>query len=248
MPISSGEAANVEAAAATDSCTNWPAVIAAVVFVRLALVGSAMALPPAHTISLSALALEKRRGNTMRRSAGDGKYELPLVRAAGASIATDCGYPRVPRERDVRSGAGMGSVTMKLNHRRSSSVCISLRVWCTDLQAVARGMVPLRVSDAVILRVLNGRIGGGLDPDQPSSHLGQHHFHATSLYHDAQPREPQGLQETRPRKNTYARLVPLAHVDACSRTNRSLGILEWRRQHRRYYRLCHCSTERKRPR
>lgn len=82
-----------DAAAATDCCTNWPAVGATVVFVAFAFVACAMTLPcPDQTRSPSVLALDSRRGKTMSRSPGDGRYELALL-AAGASIGM-CGHPR----------------------------------------------------------------------------------------------------------------------------------------------------------
>ena len=68
-------------AAATDSCANLPAIVAVVPLVRLAIVGSAMTLPPERIMSPNSLALPKRRGKTMRRSAGDGKNEVMLVNA-----------------------------------------------------------------------------------------------------------------------------------------------------------------------
>lgn len=91
--MSSCDAARPDATATTDCCTNCPAVVATVLFDKLALVGSAITLPPFHTRSLSELALEKRRGNTMSRSAGEGRYELAFVRAARASIASSLRMP-----------------------------------------------------------------------------------------------------------------------------------------------------------
>jgi hypothetical protein len=52
----------------------------------------------------------------MRRSAGEGRNELLLLGAAGASIATACGYPRITGERDVREGAGGRLLATKLGH------------------------------------------------------------------------------------------------------------------------------------
>jgi hypothetical protein len=106
MPTSSCEADTLEAAAATDSCTNCP-VIAAVVFVMLALVGSAMTLPPDQTRSPREPALERSRGKTMMRSTAEGRYEEELAVATGASIATACGYPRVNCARVMLGGVGV---------------------------------------------------------------------------------------------------------------------------------------------
>lgn len=86
--VISSVAPTVEAAAATDSCTKLPAVAVMVLLVTLANVGSAIALPPERMRSPRELAFERSLGTTMRRSAGDGRYELTFVRAdEGASTA-----------------------------------------------------------------------------------------------------------------------------------------------------------------
>ena len=69
-----------------DSCTNPEPVVVMVLFVMLA-VGSAITLPPERIMSPRELALEKRRGNAMSKSAGDGKKEVALADAPGVSIA-----------------------------------------------------------------------------------------------------------------------------------------------------------------
>ena len=69
-----------------DSCTNPEPVVVMVLFVILA-VGSAIALPPERIMSPRELALEKRRGNAMSKSAGDGKNEVAFADAPGVSIA-----------------------------------------------------------------------------------------------------------------------------------------------------------------
>ena len=88
MVISSGDVASkASATAATDACTNCPLEVVMVLLETLAKVGSAMTLPPERIMSPSELALEKRRGNTIRRSAGEGRKEVTLERAEEASIS-----------------------------------------------------------------------------------------------------------------------------------------------------------------
>jgi hypothetical protein len=91
-----------KAAAAMDSCTNPELVVVMVLLVRLA-VGSAITLPPERIRSPRELALEKRRGRAMSKSAGDGKNEVALADAPGVSIVGGCGYPRIGRQADIRS-------------------------------------------------------------------------------------------------------------------------------------------------
>jgi hypothetical protein len=72
----------VEAAATTDSCANFAAVVVMVLLVKFA-VGSAITLPPERMRSPSELALENRRGKAMNKSAGDGRNEVALANAPG---------------------------------------------------------------------------------------------------------------------------------------------------------------------
>jgi hypothetical protein len=81
------------AAAAADSWTNFPDVVAKVLFVAFARVGWAMTLPGARTLSrrpsrCSAQldAREKKRGTAITRSAGNGRKELVLVRGCCCSM------------------------------------------------------------------------------------------------------------------------------------------------------------------
>ena len=91
MPMSSSfEPVAALAAAATDSCTNFPAVVAAVAFVMFTAVGSAMMLPPERILpktvskcSPSEPAFERRRGTASSRSTGEGRKEVALARDDG---------------------------------------------------------------------------------------------------------------------------------------------------------------------
>lgn len=91
MLISSVDPAEAAAAAAADSCTNFPAAVAVVPLVRLAMVGSAITLPPESIASPYELTLSKRRGKTMRRSAGEGRNEVMLVNAPAVAAMPSVG-------------------------------------------------------------------------------------------------------------------------------------------------------------
>ena len=97
--MSLSEAAAAAAAAECDSCIKATVEVIVVLLVKFA-VGSAMILPPERTISPRELTRERRRGNAMSRSAGDGRNEVALVDAPGDTI-TGYGYPGIRRSLEV---------------------------------------------------------------------------------------------------------------------------------------------------
>ena len=110
MLISSVDPEVAAAAAATDSCTNFPAVVAVVPLVRLAIVGSAITLPPESIASPYELTLSKRRGKTMRRSAGEGRNEVMLVNAPAVAAMPAWGDEvQLPVTRDRGSSGASDS-------------------------------------------------------------------------------------------------------------------------------------------
>lgn len=84
--MSFSEAAAAAAAAAEcDSCIKATVEVIVVLLVKFA-VGSAMMVPPERTTEPRELTRERRRGNAMSRSAGDGRNEVALVDAPGDTI------------------------------------------------------------------------------------------------------------------------------------------------------------------
>lgn len=93
--MSFSEAAAAAAAAVTecDSCIKATVEVMVVLLVKF-VVGCAITLPPERTISPRELTLERRRGNAMSRSAGDGRNEVALVDAPGDTITDGLRIPR----------------------------------------------------------------------------------------------------------------------------------------------------------
>lgn len=161
MLISSVAPAAAAAAAATDSCTNLLDIVAVVPLVRLAIVGSAITLPPERIMSPSELALPKSRGKTIRRSAGDGRNEVMFV-IAPEVCSMAAGRGRLcAGSRRVEASWGCGILLhrahcgfqIRANHRKKSLANSNMEYCC--------GRV--RVDTARCSRVMSRSAGA---PDQ----------------------------------------------------------------------------------